>query len=328
MPWAPCYAAGPGGPNGAHAAHLEPAGQEREHGHVELQPVGLETHWLGQPQGVGNLDPAQRDPGPRENAHPQSATHREPAARRLLDHPAQLGLHDLAGDDPRNGDQPTRTAASTPRGPRDGLASGALAAGTVRAMAGQGQTRSYREGRFRPATVACTGRAACGTVLVAVDGAGATSGPRQRDQEAKTDAQATQHVGRCGGRDGGAVAAASSFPKPAIAQSMPEIKWRLTSSFPKSLDTIYGAAEVFAEGGGRGHRQQVPDPGLRGRRDRARPAGGRRGDQRHGRDAATPPPTTIVGKDPTFALAHRGALRPERARCRMPGWMPAAATSC
>ena len=43
------------------------------------------------------------------------------------------------------------------------------------------------------------------------------------------------------------IAAASSFPKPAIAQSMPELKWRLTSSFPKSLDTIYGAAEVFAK---------------------------------------------------------------------------------
>src|SRR5664279_2842614 len=34
---------------------------------------------------------------------------------------------------------------------------------------------------------------------------------------------------------------------PAIAQSMPEIKWRLTSSFPKSLDTLYGAAEVFSK---------------------------------------------------------------------------------
>ncbi|HCX18289.1 MAG TPA: ABC transporter substrate-binding protein, partial [Afipia sp.] len=34
---------------------------------------------------------------------------------------------------------------------------------------------------------------------------------------------------------------------PAIAQSSPEIKWRLTSSFPKSLDTIYGAAEVFSK---------------------------------------------------------------------------------
>jgi TRAP-type mannitol/chloroaromatic compound transport system substrate-binding protein len=28
---------------------------------------------------------------------------------------------------------------------------------------------------------------------------------------------------------------------------MPELKWRLTSSFPKSLDTLYGAAEVFAK---------------------------------------------------------------------------------
>ena len=33
---------------------------------------------------------------------------------------------------------------------------------------------------------------------------------------------------------------------PAMAQSLPSIKWRLTSSFPKSLDTIYGGAEVMA----------------------------------------------------------------------------------
>jgi len=41
--------------------------------------------------------------------------------------------------------------------------------------------------------------------------------------------------------------AASAVAAPAIAQSMPELKWRLTSSFPKSLDTIYGASEVFAK---------------------------------------------------------------------------------
>src|SRR4028118_1649693 len=41
--------------------------------------------------------------------------------------------------------------------------------------------------------------------------------------------------------------AAGAIAKPAIAQSMPEVKWRLTSGFPKSLDTIYGAAEVFAK---------------------------------------------------------------------------------
>jgi TRAP-type mannitol/chloroaromatic compound transport system substrate-binding protein len=41
--------------------------------------------------------------------------------------------------------------------------------------------------------------------------------------------------------------AATAVAKPAIAQSMPELKWRLTSSFPKSLDTIYGAAEIFSK---------------------------------------------------------------------------------
>src|ERR1700755_2873992 len=41
-------------------------------------------------------------------------------------------------------------------------------------------------------------------------------------------------------------AAATAVASPAIAQSSPEIKWRLTSSFPKSLDTIYGGAEQLA----------------------------------------------------------------------------------
>src|SRR6059036_3240394 len=42
-------------------------------------------------------------------------------------------------------------------------------------------------------------------------------------------------------------AAATAVASPAIAQSSPEIKWRLTSSFPKSLDTIYGGAEQVAK---------------------------------------------------------------------------------
>ena len=41
--------------------------------------------------------------------------------------------------------------------------------------------------------------------------------------------------------------AASTVAMPAIAQSSPEIKWRMTTSWPKSLDTIYGACEVFAK---------------------------------------------------------------------------------
>src|SRR4030081_2068656 len=45
----------------------------------------------------------------------------------------------------------------------------------------------------------------------------------------------------------GLAAAATAVAKPAVAQSMPELKWRLTSSFPKSLDTNYGASEAFAK---------------------------------------------------------------------------------
>ena len=40
---------------------------------------------------------------------------------------------------------------------------------------------------------------------------------------------------------GGAILAA-----PAVIGQSPAVRWRLTSAFPKSLDTIYGAAEVFA----------------------------------------------------------------------------------
>ena len=42
-------------------------------------------------------------------------------------------------------------------------------------------------------------------------------------------------------------AAFAAVASPAIAQSSPEVKWRMTSSFPKSLDTIYGGAEYFAQ---------------------------------------------------------------------------------
>src|ERR1700694_2576460 len=45
----------------------------------------------------------------------------------------------------------------------------------------------------------------------------------------------------------GTGAAAAVVAKPAIAQSMPELKWRLTSSFPKSLDTLYGGSEIFVK---------------------------------------------------------------------------------
>jgi len=45
---------------------------------------------------------------------------------------------------------------------------------------------------------------------------------------------------------GAGVAASTAIAMPAIAQSAPEIRWRCTSSFPKSLDTIFGASELMA----------------------------------------------------------------------------------
>jgi TRAP-type mannitol/chloroaromatic compound transport system substrate-binding protein len=37
--------------------------------------------------------------------------------------------------------------------------------------------------------------------------------------------------------------AGAAVAAPAVAQSMPELKWRLTASWPKSLDTLYGTVE-------------------------------------------------------------------------------------
>lgn len=46
---------------------------------------------------------------------------------------------------------------------------------------------------------------------------------------------------------GAAAAAGATLAAPAIAQESPTINWRLASSFPKSLDTIYGGGEEVAQ---------------------------------------------------------------------------------
>ena len=43
------------------------------------------------------------------------------------------------------------------------------------------------------------------------------------------------------------LAASAAVAAPAIAQSTPQIRWRLTASWPKSLDTLFGACETFAK---------------------------------------------------------------------------------
>ncbi len=51
-------------------------------------------------------------------------------------------------------------------------------------------------------------------------------------------------IGKAGAGIAGIVAAGSA---PAFAQGAGEVKWRLASSFPKSLDTIFGASEFLAK---------------------------------------------------------------------------------
>src|SRR6201999_2764956 len=41
--------------------------------------------------------------------------------------------------------------------------------------------------------------------------------------------------------------AGAAVAAPAISQQQPQISWRLASSFPKSLDTLYGGAEYLAK---------------------------------------------------------------------------------
>ena len=69
--------------------------------------------------------------------------------------------------------------------------------------------------------------------------AGRSGGTQAREENSMKRRQFLQAAGLA--------AAATAVAKPAIAQGMPDLKWRLTSSFPKSLDTIYGASEAFAK---------------------------------------------------------------------------------
>jgi TRAP-type mannitol/chloroaromatic compound transport system substrate-binding protein len=62
-----------------------------------------------------------------------------------------------------------------------------------------------------------------------------------------------------------ATAVTSAVTAPAIAQSMPELRWRLTTSFPASLDIVYGTARVLVdavrEGSGDRFHIEVLAPG-------------------------------------------------------------------
>src|SRR3982074_1342702 len=52
---------------------------------------------------------------------------------------------------------------------------------------------------------------------------------------------------------GAGLAASTAVAAPAIAQSMPELKWRCTTSWPKPLDVPHSASETFAKAGAGAH---------------------------------------------------------------------------
>ena len=71
----------------------------------------------------------------------------------------------------------------------------------------------------------------------------------------------------------GAAGGAAILGAPYVIAQTPAVRWRLTSAFPKSLDTLYGVSEVFAKHvsamtGGRfnitvhGPGELVPTPGI------------------------------------------------------------------
>jgi TRAP-type mannitol/chloroaromatic compound transport system substrate-binding protein len=99
----------------------------------------------------------------------------------------------------------------------------------------------------------------------------------------------------------GAGLAAGAVAAPAIAQSAPELRWRLTSGFPKSLDTIYAAAEVFARyvsdaTDGRFQVQPFAAGEIVGTFQAADAVGAGTVEMAH------TSPYYYVGKDPTFAF--------------------------
>lgn len=80
-------------------------------------------------------------------------------------------------------------------------------------------------------------------------------GTRPEDDTHAAPTRASEAIGRRSliGAAGTAVAAAAgsviaapAMAAPAVTTANPDVKWRLTSSFPRSLDTIFGTAQTFA----------------------------------------------------------------------------------
>ena len=106
--------------------------------------------------------------------------------------------------------------------------------------------------------------------------------------------------------------AASAVASPAIAQSMPEIKWRQAASWPKALDTLYGGCEYFCK-----RVADITDNKFQIQPFAAGeivpgPAGARRRRERHRRDGQHGA-VLLLGQEPRLHLRHLAAVRIQHA---------------
>jgi TRAP-type mannitol/chloroaromatic compound transport system substrate-binding protein len=102
-------------------------------------------------------------------------------------------------------------------------------------------------------------------------------------------------------RNAGLAGVLAAGSAPAIVQAQAQLRWRLASSFPKSLDTIYGAAEVFSKKVGElsGGKFTVS---VHAAGELMPPFGVVDGVQQGTVEMAHTAPYYFFGKDPTFAL--------------------------
>ncbi len=103
------------------------------------------------------------------------------------------------------------------------------------------------------------------------------------------------------GRAAAGAAAAAAVAAPAVVSAQATVRWRLASSFPKSLDTIYGAAEVFSKqvSAATGGKFTVSVHAA----GELMPAFGVLDGVQNGTvEAAHTAPYYFFGKDPTFAM--------------------------
>ena len=93
---------------------------------------------------------------------------------------------------------------------------------------------------------------------------------------------------------------------PAIAQSMPEVRWRLTSSYPKSLDTLFGGTLQLASGS----RRRLTTSSKFNLSPLVRSSGRFRRPFRTARSSVHRPWQTSISAGPDFRLRILRALRP------------------